>query len=229
MSAFLAAENRFANDREKVLVRVLRDAGGSPLSECDFPISESLRGSGASLGPGRFAFSPGARLFFEIGCCSCDDMLMMSALLSDTSGRPSPPASSLSVKDDVLRRRPFRTFGSYTGCGFSRNCPAASLPQSVNDSELDIGGVAAWILILGMPGAAGGDGGSVAASRGDRSLVGSGGGGGEGGGSLFAIALFVAFLDVVLQLDQSERCVGLSIANFKIEAINNFKRCPYKC
>lgn len=193
MSAFLASENRSVKDRDKVLERVLRNVGGSPLSDCDFPISDSLRGPGTSLRPARFTLSPGARLFFGSGCCccACDGMLMMSSLLSDTSGRPSP-AISLSVKEDVLRRRPFRTFGSYTGCGFSRNCPAASLPQSVNDSELDIGGVAAWILILGMPSAAGGDGCSVAASGGDRSLVGSGAGG-EGGGSLFAIALFCSF------------------------------------
>jgi hypothetical protein len=197
LSASLAAENRLVKDRERVLEKVPRN-GGSPSSDC--PIFESSLGSGASLGPRRF--SRGAGMF----CGCCGGMPMMSSLLSDTSGRSSTPTSSLSVKDDGLRRRPFRTFGSYTGYGFSRNCPAASLPQSVNDSELDIGGVAAWILMLGMPGAAGGDGGSVAAAAlGDRS---SGGAGGDGG-SLFVIALSVALLGVVvLQLNQSKRCVG---------------------
>ena len=191
MSASLAAENRFVKDREKVLERLPSD--DSPSSDC--PISESSLGSGTSLGPGRFAFSRGAGLFCGVGFCCCGIMLMMSSLLSDTSGRPSSPASSLSVKEDGLRRRPFRTFGSYTGCGFNRNCPVASLPQSVNVSALAIRGVAAWMLILGTPSASGADGGSVAAGSGDRSSVVAGG----DGGSLFAIALSVALLGVVLR------------------------------
>lgn len=201
MSASLAAENRLVKEREEVLEGVPWD-DGSPSSDC--PISESSLGSGTLLGPGRI--SRGAGLFCGVGCCGGGGvMLMMASLLSDTSGRPSTPASSLSVKEDGLRRRPFRTFGSYTGCGFSRNCPATSLPQSVNDSAEGIGGVAAWILIWGTPSASGGDGGSVAAAAsGDRSSVAAGG----DGGSLFAIALLVALLGVVLRLDQSKRCVG---------------------
>lgn len=193
MSASLAAENRFVKEREKVLERLPSD--DSPSSDC--PISESSLGSGTSLGPGRFAFSRGAGLFCGVVCCCGGVMLMMmSSLLSDTSGRPSTPASSLRVKEDGLRRRPFRTFGSYTGCGFNRNCPAVSLPQSVNVSAQAIGGVAAWMLILGTPRASGVDGGSVAAASGDRSSVVAGG----DGGSLFAIASSVAFLGVVLRL-----------------------------